>query len=122
MLHALDAAPMGKQQALRQADLHLKQKETVEHPFSVTKPDIETQMKSGSAVREVFGHGVLNKTWEEFFSAEIFSLRFWRKMRIVLGEWQGASAAADCCSPLCCHSGSNIQTMTQISKIPRSDF
>lgn len=122
MLHALDTAQRGKQQALRHVDLHREQKETAENLFSVSKSDLEIQMKSGSAVREVVRHGVLNKTWEEFFSAEIFSLSFWRKMRIVLAEWQGASTAADCCSPLCCYSGSNVQTVTQISKVPRSDF
>lgn len=112
----------GKQQALRHADLHLKQKEIVEDLLSVSKSDLEIQMESGNAVREMVRHGILNKTWEEFFSAEVFSLSFWRKMRIVIAECQGTSTAADCCSPLCCHSGSTVPTVTQISKVPSSDF
>lgn len=84
--------------------------------------DLEIQIKNENAVREMVRHGILNKTWEEFFSAEIFSLSLWRKMRIVLAEQQGTSAAADCCSPLGCHSGSDVLTMTQISRVPRSDF
>lgn len=53
-----------KQQALRRAGLHLKQKGTVKNLFSVSKADLETQMKSESAVRQVVRHGILNKTWK----------------------------------------------------------
>lgn len=106
----------------RHPELQLKQEETGENLFSVTKSDLENQIKNENAVREMVRHGILNKTWEEFFSAEIFSLSLWRKMRIVLAEQQGTSAAADCCSPLGCHSGSDVLTMTQISRVPRSDF
>lgn len=102
------------------AGLQPKQKGTVQNLSSVSKPDLEIQTKSD--VREVVRHSILNKTWVEFFSEEIFPLSFWRKMRIVLAERQGPSTAADCCSPLCCHSGSDIPTLTQISKVPKSGF
>ena len=113
-----------KHQALRHADMHLKQNSIIQNLFSVCKSDLEIHMKSESAVREVVRHYILNKNWEEFCSAEIFSLSFWRNMSIVLAECQGTSTAADCCSPLCCNSGStaNVWTMSQISKVTSSDF
>lgn len=106
----------------RHAELQLAQEENGENVFSVSESDLEIQLKNENAVREMLRRGILNKTWEEFLSAAIFSPRFWRKMSIVLAEQQGTSAAADCCSPLCCHSGSDVPAVTQISKVPRSDF